>query len=159
MTVTDQTPPPDYQVAEGALQFAAPALSPGEEPAGTRTPFQIIGDSTVLYAVKPKQGVLLALGRSVASLEETEDPAVQMAAYDQFMDVVLAPETRVYLESKFADPDHEWDLPILEPVMKGLIGAWFAGPTGARPGSAPSPRATGKRSTGRARSRARTQTS
>lgn len=147
MFPTDETP--DGEV----LRFEDPTV--GQEPVKP-TPFTIGDDPTILYALRPKKQYLLNFAVIVGALDEKdatpETLARGMAMLGDFLDRILLPESRDYLTARFDDPEDPWDIDVLTPTVQGLVGLWFARPTGSRAGSSGTRRNASKRSTARLRS-------
>lgn len=121
-----------------------------------RVPFTLDDDDTIFWATKPKTAVLLNLGVAAANTVLTDDDESKLRLYDLWIDSVLDDESGRYLRRRFFDRDDTWDVDMLDPVMEALGQRWYARPTGGQSGSAGLPRTTGRRSTGRSRSKAKT---
>ena len=136
-----------------ATPLALTSTKKSDDGIGERTPFTLNDDPTVLWAVRPKNAQLMNMMRDLTVAKEHQDMAVLLSAYDMFMDTCLDPESSGYLRAEFADPDSPLDVDDLDVVMEAIVGKWYRRPTKKPAGSSGLQRSTGKRSTGRARSK------
>ena len=135
------------------------ATDPDRDTSQDRFPFYLGDDNTVLIGTRPKMAVLLRL---VAAMGDDADPFAQASAFDLFLDKVLDAESVKHIRARMEDDDDELDLdhPLISQLFQTLVGVWYGTrPTGGRRGSAASPSQSGRRSTARSQSRARTRSS
>lgn len=116
-----------------------------------RVSFTLDDDTEVLYAIRPKQATLFKLIKGLGNLDNVDD-FLASAALVEMLWLVLDPDSKAYLETRFEDEDDDCDLDIVEPVIKALVGLWYRRPTGRPSGSSSSSKKTRKGSTGPARS-------
>lgn len=132
-----------------------PAVAPGLDITSTRTeagaltPFKVDGE--LYYAKRPKGGQLMALARGMQDADNmTEIEQVQIL--DSFLDLCLDADTAAALRDRMEDPEDNFDVDDLIPLIDALQAVWGKGPA-ARPRSSSSRRrTTGRASTARARS-------
>jgi hypothetical protein len=137
------------------LTFTTPTVDPGTKV----VPFRLDSmddDEPDLHAVRPKQAKLVDIVKGLGDLDNIDGLAAA-GVMDDLMRKVFDADTLDYLDGRFQDDDDDLDLDVLEPILKALIGVWYGGPTGRRPGSSGSPKRNGARSTGRSRSKASTR--
>lgn len=147
--MTTDTTPPELEPTN--------FTTPERDTSDARFPFTLNDDPTILWAVRPKTAILLRLGQTASAAEDSGDKRVLISLYDQFMDTVLDPSSATYLREQFEDPESELDVDALDPVLTACLGKWYGGPTRRKPASDRLPRTTGKRSTGRVRSKGSTR--
>lgn len=129
-----------------------PTLDPDEFPFTLGRAGEPVEGAKVLIARRPKAAVLMRL----ASVDpHTKDLSTMVRVIDTFLDHVLDKESREYVRGRFDDPDDDWDVDLLVPVINACKARWYGRPTGRATGSSGSPNSRGKRSTARSSSRAR----
>lgn len=107
----------------------------------------------VLTGRRPKSWVLMQLAIVDPN---TKDMGTIANVLNTFLDHVLDQESRDYVRSRFLDPDDDWDVDMLLPVINACKSRWYGGrPTGRATGSSGSPGSHGPRSTGRSPSKGR----
>lgn len=107
----------------------------------------------LLTGRRPKSWVLMQLAIVDPN---TKDMGTIANVLNTFLDHVLDQESRDYVRSRFLDPDDDWDVDMLLPVINACKARWYGGrPTGRATGSSGSPGSHGTRSTGRSPSRGR----
>lgn len=109
-------------------------------------------DGVLLYAKRPKYAALLDLA-DVAD----RTPVEQVTAALDFVDQCLVADSRDYLNDRLRDPDDSLELTDLSELLQWITEEFTARPTMPPTPSRPPSRATGKRSTGRARPKASTR--
>ena len=125
--------------------------TPEHDGEGAIIPFRLDDDEKVLVAVRPKMAILV---RVLAALGDDSNPMKQAIELERLLDKVVDEDSATYLRERFLDPEDDLDLPVLGPVIETLVGKWYGGPTGKRPGSPGSRSRSGPSSTGRRRSKA-----
>lgn len=105
-------------------------------------------DGETLYARRPKTNAFLAL----ADFADSDDAYVQIRGVRTFMEECLIPESRGVIQERLDDPDDEFDLDDIVPIINWLIEEMSARPTGRPTASSGRPKRTGNRSTARSRS-------
>lgn len=123
--------------------------------ANDRVTFTLDDDPTILFANRPKQATLFGLVKGLGNLDKVDD-FVASAALVEMLYLVLEPDSKAYLEARFADDADDCDLDVAEPIIKSLVGLWYDRPTGKPGASSGSWRETGKPSTEGSPSVART---
>lgn len=105
-------------------------------------------DGATLQAVRPKTIAFISL----AQTQDDDTGWRQMQAVRDFMDECLLPESRELVADRLEDPDDNFDVSDLVPIVNWLMGEFTTRPTGRSSGSSARPRRTGQRSTARSRS-------
>lgn len=108
--------------------------------------FDLDGDT--LYARRPKTNAFLAL----AEYQNNDDPYAQIRGVRTFMEECLIPDSRGIIQERLDDPDDDFDLDDIIPIINWLIEELSTRPTGRPTASSGRPRRTGNRSTARAHS-------
>jgi hypothetical protein len=109
-------------------------------------------DGTLLTARRPKTATFLAL----AEFSDGGNGWDQMHAVRTFMEESLEPESRTHVQDRLADPDDEFDLEDIVPIVNWMVTEFSTRPTSRPSGSPPPRKRTGKASTARSRSKAST---
>lgn len=107
----------------------------------------------VLTGRRPKAAVLMQLAIVDPN---TKDLGTIAHVINTFLDHVLDKPSRDFVRSRFLDPDDDWDVDMLVPVIQACKARWYGGrPTGRATGSSGSPGSRGSRSKGRSPSKGR----
>lgn len=106
-------------------------------------------DGEKLSARRPKTAAFLAL----ADTQDSQNPIDQVRAVKVFMDECLVPDSRDHIQDRLDDPDDEFDLDDIVPIINWLIEelSTTSRPTGRPTASSGRPKRTGSRSTARSR--------
>lgn|SRR5262245_2411144 len=116
-----------------------------------RAEFQLADDpAMLLVAIQPKSALLLPLAKMAGG----DDDLANAQVIEAFLDLVMEPESREYLQGRLMDPEDNLDVEDLTPIIQWLQETWTERPTGPRRGSGPQRRRTGQRSTAGVRSTA-----
>lgn len=171
--VPDETP-------EGLITIEAPKPTATVGPvAGDRTPFQLTpcctnpeacthtdGDPSaevrngVLWAIRPKNMLLMLVAGRVEEGKQSTDLAPKMPGYRTFLDACVEAETNDIIWARLGDPTDALDEPDMDALLSTFLTKWVPGrPTQPSAGSASLPRGTGRPTTGRSRSTAKTRSS
>lgn len=112
-------------------------------------------DPRVFTARKPKMSTMLRLGREVGGVDlEQATLGSMVGVFDDLIDAVLDADDRKYVRDKMDDPDSNWDLDMLVPLLQTVREKWWPErPTGRSGGSSGPQRKRGKRSTVRSPSK------
>jgi hypothetical protein len=112
-------------------------------------------DPRVFLARKPKMAIMLKLGRMVDGVDlETITLGDMTGVFDDLLRAICAPDDKAYIDAKMEDPESDWDLDMLVPLLEKVREKWWPDrPTGRSAGSRGPQRKSGKRSTVRSRSR------
>lgn len=177
-------PKDEAQAPEGLIAIEAPKVTKiAGEQAGERTPFTLppccttdcthTGEDTdeadedgqldaetrnrILWATRPKNMLLMYLSARV-SAAASGDYDSKLNLYRTFLDSALDAGDGDLIWTRLGDPTDELDEPHMDALISTFMGRWLPGrPTGPLSGQAPLQRGTGRPSTGRARSTARTR--
>lgn len=106
-------------------------------------------DPRVFQARRPKMATMIRLGRQVGDVElETLTLGSMVGVFDDLMDAILDEDDRTYIRAKMDDPDSDWDLDLLVPLLQVVRDRWWPErPTGRSAESRGPQRKRGKRST------------
>lgn len=149
-----EAPAEDHEDVVGDHADVLTFTAPKADPSTRVVPFRLDtmdDDEEDLHAVRPKQAVLVRVVTDLGDLDGMDGLAAA-GALDAIMRKVFDADTVAYLDERFQDEEDDLDLDVLEPILKALIGVWYGGPTGRRPGSSGPQRQRGRRSTVRSRS-------
>ena len=93
-------------------------------------------DARLLYAHRPKTAILMQF----ATIDpKSQDIGLLVNMTNLFLDSVLDRASRDYVRSRLLDPDDNWDIDMLVPVIHRLKGRWYGRPTGPATGASGSP--------------------
>jgi hypothetical protein len=132
---------PDYDPEDIPVAKALDVSSPTEVPR-IRTPFKIDGE--LMWATKPKGGVLMAMARDYNAHPDDELGEVKMI--EAFLDICMEPEAADRIRERLSDPDDAFDVDTLVPLVQALQTAWSGRQHTGKPStSSPRRRRTGRR--------------
>lgn len=106
-------------------------------------------DPRVFTARRPKMATMLRLGRMSDGIDlETATLGSMVGVFDDLLDAILAKDDREYVRGRMDDPDSDWDLDMLVPLLEVVREKWWPErPTGRSAASGGPQRKRGKRST------------
>jgi len=155
MTAAEQDTP---VIPDNVVEIEADDAPETTDTVGDRIPFTMPGqDDVVLWAVRPKNMLLMLTGQRVEEAAASGDFADKMNAYRTFLDAAVDPESRDVIWVRLGDPTDDLDDRHMDALIATFLGRWFARPTGSQRASATLPRTTGRPSTGRSRSKGKTR--
>ena len=140
--VTTRTDEEQAEVDAGQFPFTL-----GRDTDGT--PGHPDPDPRVFTARKPKMATMLKLGRMVEGVElESAVLRDMVGVFDDLLKAICGPDDRAYIDGKMADPESDWDLDMLVPLLEVVKDKWWPSrPTGRSGGSRGPQRKRGRPST------------
>lgn len=125
-----------------------------EDPTTCEHPWGAETRNAVMWATRPKNMLLMVLGAAVSAAEG--DPEQKLPLYRQFLRVAVEDSDLIW--DRLGDPTDDLDEPHMDALIRTFMSRWMPGrPTGPLSGPPSLQRGTGRPSTERSRSTARTR--